>query len=142
MRRNPLSIVRWPAVLMLFAIALALPKPVSAQEVVTITDVTFDRFGGLTPTGSPQIAVSITCDATGIIGDLVIDAEQRGLIALTNADLLDAACTTVPTRYVLQLDCFDCDFRPGPLIVTRATAIPGGEFGSGQRIILRNSPLF
>lgn len=142
MRHGPSSVVRWPAVLMVLAIAMALPKPVSAQEVVTITQVTFDRFGGLTAGGSPQIVVSITCDATGIIGDLVIDTEQRGQVALTNSDLLDAACTTTPTRYVLQLDCGDCDFRPGPLIVTRATAIPGGEFGSGQRIILRNSPLF
>lgn len=142
MRHRPSSLVRWPAVLIVVAIAMALPKPVSAQEVVTITDVTFDRFGGLTPTGSPQIAVSITCDGTGIIGDLIIDAEQRGQIALTNSDLLDAACTTVPTRYILQLDCGDCDFLPGPLIVTRATAIPGGEFGSHQRIVLRNSPLF
>jgi hypothetical protein len=126
---------------MVVAIAIAVPQPVSAQEVVTITQVTFDRFGGLI-NGSPQIAVSITCDATGIIGDVVIDLEQRDRIALTNSDLLDAACTTVPTRYVIQLFCGDCDFRPGPLIVTRATAIPGGEFGSGQRIILRNSPLF
>ncbi|HEV8282631.1 MAG TPA: hypothetical protein VGQ02_12275 [Candidatus Limnocylindrales bacterium] len=128
--------------LIAIAIAMALPKTVNAQEVVTITQVTFDRFGGLTAGGSPQIAVSITCDGTGIIGDLVIDTEQRGQIALTNSDLLDAACTTVPTRYVLQLDCGDCDFLPGPLIVTRATAIPGGEFESHQRIILRNNPLF
>jgi hypothetical protein len=142
MRHGPSSLVRWPAVLMVVAIAMALPKPLSAQEVVTITQVTFDRFGGVTAGGSPQIVVSITCDGTGIIGDLVIDTEQRGQLALTNSDLLDAACTTVPTRYVLQLDCGDCDFRPGPLMVTRATAIPGGEFGSGQRIILRNSPLF
>lgn len=142
MRHGRSSVVRWPAVLIAVAIAMALPKTVSAQEVVTITQVTFDRFGGLTAGGSPQIAVSITCDGTGIIGDLVIDTEQRGQIALTNSDLLDAACTTVPTRYVLQLDCGDCDFLPGPLIVTRATAIPGGEFGSGQRIILRNNPLF
>lgn len=141
MRHRLPFVRRWSTVLMLVAVAVALAKPVSAQEVVTITQVTFDRFGGLR-NGSPQIAVSITCDGTGIIGDLVIDAEQRGLMAQTNADLLDAACTTVPTRYVLQLDCFDCDFRPGPLIVTRATAIPGGEFGTGQRIILRNSPLF
>jgi hypothetical protein len=131
-----------PIACLVLALGLALPGAVSAQELVTITDVKFDRFGGLTPTGSPQIAVSITCDATGIIGDLVIDAQQRDLVAQTNADLLDAACTTVPTRYVLQLDCFDCDFRPGPLFVTRATAIPGGEFGSGQKIILRNRPLF
>jgi hypothetical protein len=108
---------------------------------VTITQVTFERFGGLSPLGSPQIVVSITCDATGIIGDLLIDADQRGNVAQTNADLLDAACTTAPTRYVIQLDCGDCGFRPGPLVLTRVTAIPGGEFGPGQRIILRDRPL-
>jgi hypothetical protein len=143
MRYRHSSRMRWPTVLMAIALAVALPKPVSAQELVTITDVTFERFGGLTPTGSPQIAVSITCDATGIIGDLSIEAEQRGNLAQTNLDLLDAACTTVPTRYVLQLDCFDCGFRPGPLIVVHAIAKPGDtEFGTGQRIVLRNSPLF
>jgi hypothetical protein len=128
-------------VLVLVAVAVALPRPVSAQEVVTITHVQFEKFGGLR-NGSPQIAVSITCDATGIIGDLVVDLKQRDRVALTNSDLLDAPCTTVPTRYLIQLFCGDCDFRPGPLIVTRATAIPGGEFGSSQKIILRRTPLF
>jgi hypothetical protein len=130
-------------VVMLAAVAVAMPNTVSAQELVTITNVTFERFGGLTPNGSPQIVVSITCDRTGIIGDLSINAEQHGNLAQTNLDLLDAACTTVPTRYVLQLDCFDCGFRPGPLVVVHAIAKPGDtEFGTGQRIILRNRPLF
>jgi hypothetical protein len=136
MRYGLSSVKRWSTVLMLVAVAVALPKPVSAQEVVTITEVTFFRFGWLTA-GAPEIAVSITCDATGIIGDLVIDAEQGDRIALTNSDLLNAPCTTMPTRYVIQLFCGECDFQPGPLVVTRATAIPGGEFGSGQRILLR-----
>jgi hypothetical protein len=140
MRRRISSARRWSTVLILAAVAIALPRPISAQELVTITQVEFEKFGGLR-SGSPQIAVSITCDATGIIGDLVLDLEQRDRIALTNSDLLDAPCTTVPTRYTIQLFCGDCDFRPGPLIVTRATAIPGGEFGSRQRIILRNAPL-
>jgi hypothetical protein len=134
------SVRRWSTVLILVAVAATLPKPVSAQEIVNITNVTFEKFGGLR-NGSPQIAVSITCDATGIIGDLVLDLKQRDRIALTNSDLVDAPCTTVPTRYIIQLFCGDCDFRPGPLIVTRATAIPGGEFDVGQRIILRNGPL-
>jgi hypothetical protein len=143
MRYGLSSVGRWSTALLLIAVAVALPKPVSAQELVTITDVTFERFGGLTPNGSPQIVVSITCDETGIIGDLGIDAEQRGNLAQTNLSLLDAACTTVPTRYVLQLDCFDCGFRPGPLIVVHAIAKPGDtEFGTGQRIILRKNPLF
>ena len=136
------GILRWPTAFMVVAIAVALPRPVGAQELVTITQVTFDRFGGLSATGGPQIAVSITCDGTGIIGDLDIDVEQHGRFANTNLTLLDAACTTVPTRYVVQLDCpGDCDFRPGPLVVIGATATPGGEFGAGQRIILRKSPL-
>ena len=134
---------RWRAMLILAVIAVALPTSVSAQEVVTITAVTFDRFGGLSETGGPQIAVSITCNATGIIGDLDIDVEQRDQIANSNLSLLDAPCTTVPIRYVLPLDCpGDCDFRPGQLVVTGATAFPGGEFASGQRIILKNHPLF
>jgi hypothetical protein len=140
-----LSGVRWLRVLVLAvgATAIAMPATVSAQEIVNITRVTFDRFGGLSPGGSPQIVVSITCDGTGIIGDLDISAEQRGNFAQTNLDLLDAACTTVPTRYVLQLDCFDCGFQPGPLIVNRATEKPDDtEFGTGQRIILRKRPLF
>jgi hypothetical protein len=132
---------RWSTVLVLAAVAVALPKPVSAQEIVNITHVTFEKFGGLR-NGSPQIAVQITCDGTGIIGDLVLDLKQHDRIALTNSDLLDAPCTTVPTRYLIQLFCGDCDFRPGPLIVTRATAIPGGEFNDGQKIILRPKPLF
>jgi hypothetical protein len=140
MRSRGLSVRRWSTVLILVAVAAAVPKPVSAQEVVNITHVTFEKFGGLR-SGAPQIAVQITCDGTGIIGDLVIDLKQRDRIALTNSDLLDAPCTTVPTRYIIQLFCGDCDFQPGPLIVTRATAIPGGEFAAGQRIILRNSPL-
>jgi hypothetical protein len=140
MRSRVSSMRRWSTVLILVAVAAALPKPASAQEVVNITQVTFEKFGGLR-NGSPQIAVQITCDGTGIIGDLVIDLKQRDRIALTNSDLLDAPCTTVPTRYIIQLFCGDCDFVPGPLIVTRATAIPGGEFAAAQRIILRNSPL-
>jgi hypothetical protein len=143
MRHRVSSVRRWSTVLMLVAVAVGLPRPVSAQELVTITDVTFERFGGLTENGSPQIVVSITCDATGIIGDLDISAEQHGRMAQTNLDLLDAACTTVPTRYVLQLDCFDCGFRPGPLVVIHALEKPGDtEFGTGQRIILRNRRLF
>src|SRR5215216_1026077 len=116
---------------------------VSTQAFVSITQVTFDRFGGLSASGGPQIAVSITCDATGIIGDLAIDVEQRGLSANTNLDLLDAACTTVPTRYVLQLDCFDdCPFfQPGRLDVIHATDTGGNEFGAGEKIILRKEPL-
>lgn len=131
-----------PTVFVVLALGLASPGPVGAQEIVPITQVAFDRFGGLSATGGPQIAVSITCDATGIIGDLDIDVEQRGQFANTNLSLLDAACTTVPTRYVVQLDCPDCAFRPGLLVVIGATELPGGaEFGSGQRIILRNRRL-
>jgi hypothetical protein len=128
---------------LVLALGLALPGVANAQELVSITQVTFDRFGGLSETGGPQIAVSITCDATGIIGDLDIDAQQRDEFANSNLSLLDAPCTTVPTRYVIPLDCPDCAFVPGPLIVTGATEFPGGaEFGSNQRIILRNRPLF
>ena len=143
MRRGFRSIIGRRAVLLL-AVALALPQAVSAQELVKITTVKFDRFGGLSETGGPQIAVSITCDGTGIIGDLDIDVVQRSQTANTNLSLLDSPCTTTPTRYVFPLDCpGDCDFRPGLLTVTRATEFPGGaEFGTGQRIILRKGSLF
>ena len=142
MRRGLKSTVGRRAVLVL-AVALALPQAVSAQELVHITTVTFDRFGGLSDTGGPQIAVSITCDGTGIIGDLDIDVVQRSQTANSNLSLLDSRCTTTPTRYVFPLDCGDCDFRPGPMTVTRATEFPGGaEFGTGQRVILRSRSLF
>ncbi|MDF2735644.1 MAG: hypothetical protein K0S97_2267 [Chloroflexota bacterium] len=144
MRHGFSSIVRWPMVLVLVAATFVLPKPASAQELVTIIEVDFDRFGGLSATGGPQIAVSITCDATGIIGDLDIVVEQRGFFANTNLSLLDAPCTTAPTRYVIQLDrptAPDGSFRPGVLEIVTATAIPGGEFGDGQKIILRKDPL-
>ena len=128
---------------LVLALGLALPGVARAQDLVSITQVTFDRFGGLSETGGPQIAVSITCDATGIIGDLDIDAQQRDQLANTNLSLLDAPCTTVPTRYVIPLDCGDCAFQPGPLIVIGATEFPGGaEFGTNQRIILKNRSLF
>lgn len=144
MRHGFSSVVRWTTLLVVLAAALTLPKPASAQELVTVIEVSFDRFGGLSATGGPQIAVSITCDASGIIGDLEIVAEQRGFVANTNLSLLDAPCTTTPTRYVIQLDhpeAPDGSFRPGVLNVIAATATPGGEFADGQRIILRKDPL-
>lgn len=138
-----ISFLRWPLAVALVASALALPKPVNAQEFVTITEVSFDRFGRLYNGISPQIAVSITCDAAGIIGDLSIIAEQRGHVIGTNLDLLFAPCTTVPTRYIFPLDNLSGEpFQLGPLVIVSATALPSGdEFGAGQKIILRKEPL-
>jgi hypothetical protein len=137
-----ISFLRWPLAVAVVASALALPRPASAQELVTITEVSFDRFGSILGI-SPVIAVSITCDATGMIGDLEIFVEQRGLFANTNLNLLDAPCTTVPTRYRIQLDYFgDEPFQPGKLVVVSATALPSGdEFGAGQKIIILKEPL-
>ena len=146
MTRRGLSVGRWAiGVLAAALVAAGSAPPAGAQEpVVNITAVTFDRFGELTDSHAPRIGVWITCDATGIIGDLVIDVEQRGTGAFTNSDLLDADCTTVPTRYILHLEAFGAVFKPGPIQVIRATEVGSffEEFATGQRIILRpNKPL-
>lgn len=141
------SMRRVPIVIALTAVALALmvalPRTAVAQEVVTITDVTFERFGGISDVGTPTIAVRITCDGTGIIGDLAVELEQRGAFGTTNSDLLDAACTTTPTRYILQFDVFDGAFRPGRVTIRSAETLPepGVEWADGQLLILRKGSL-
>jgi hypothetical protein len=78
-----------------------------------------------------------------MITDLSVEIEQRGVEGFTNSDLLDAPCTTSPTRHVLQFDVFDGEFRPGKVTIVTATELPrpGVEWGAGQMIILRKGAL-
>jgi hypothetical protein len=142
MSRRVTSVFRPLVMLGLLVVSPALPTPVSAQDIVTITEVIFERFGGLSA-GTPSVALSITCDGTGIIGDLSVVIEQGDLRGTTNLDLLDAPCTTVPTRYIIHFDVFDDHFHPGQARIISALTRPdpGVEFGTGQRIILRNGSL-
>lgn len=141
----PRHFIRTPRRLVPLALSLivsALPQVVSAQEIVTITDVTFERHGALSDVGTPSVAVWITCDGSGIIGDLSVTIEQRGVVGTTNSLLQDAACTTEPTRYRLSFDVFDGEFRPGKALIIQAETLPDRvEFGADQRIILRKGSL-
>lgn len=128
-----------------------LPPMVSAhaEDQVAIVAVQVERFGIVTrdPQGrSVRLHVSITCDGTGHIGDLEFELEQRasdGTISrgVTNLDLLDAPCTTVPTRYTINIDNPGGGFRPGASTVTRITEFfgfttPPKAWPAGQRVIL------
>lgn len=144
MSRNGSSVIQGAIAVLVAALVAVAPGSAAAVEVVTITDVTFDRFGTITESGTPQIAVWITCDGTGIIGDLEVRIEQRGTAAGTNLDLLDAPCTTTPTRYIVQIETFgELVFKWGKVRVISAKGhSPGDEdFATGQTIILRPKPL-